>query len=85
MTPEIIELDKRVIIVEARQEDNIKRLDRVEIQIELLEKNLQASINDIKIIIASAKGSALAIMFIAPFIFAGLSFMSQMIINKMFN
>ena len=82
---EIIELDKKVIIIESKQIDNIKRLDRVEVQVEMLEKNLQTSINEIKLIIASAKGSALAIMFIAPFIFAGLSFMSQMIINKMFN
>jgi len=82
---EVTELDKRVTVVESKQDHYSARLFKVEAEIETLEKSMVQSINDIKIILASARGSVLVIMFIAPFLFAALSFVTQTLINKMFN
>lgn len=79
---EVIELDKRVTVVESKQGEGFKRLEKAEERINSVEFSLKKDIEDIKMIIASAKGSVTVLIFVAPFIFTGLSIMVQILINK---
>lgn len=79
---EIVQLDKRVTVIESKQGESFKRLEKAEERINSVEFSLKKDIEDIKMIIASAKGSVTVLIFVAPFIFTGLSIMVQILINK---
>lgn len=83
-------IDQNIIELEKKTDRNIqkietldKTLSKIDDRLNLLEKHIYTDIESIKIILATARGTMMTVMFLAPFVFAGISFFVQVIIQKM--